>query len=333
MVRITHREYIGDVISSSSANTFVNTIYRVNPGLSGTFPWLSTIAGNFLHYEFENIGFEFNSTAAASITNGTNMQLGIVGCRFEHDPVRTQDVALIQIQNGHLAHKNCISRHFHHAINPNPHGGGRLVVRTGAQPTGTDLRMYDLGYMQLYTAALPGTSQNIGQLWVHYTVHLERPNYIQGQLGYTIASAHYYLGAVTQAAPLTGATAVTNNALDLTITAAGLVTFPSSISTGLYLVSWSAYGGAGTYVGTAPTPLTNCSILTLFSTVAASDSNQVPCPTQAGAATTRVSQMFVISVNAPGTTSAAFTLVVTTMSSTMTTGDLLVTQWNGLMNN
>jgi hypothetical protein len=41
---VRHREYIGDVISSSTSNAFSLTSYTINPGSVQTFPWLSKIS-------------------------------------------------------------------------------------------------------------------------------------------------------------------------------------------------------------------------------------------------------------------------------------------------
>lgn len=40
----SNREYIGDVISSPTAGAFAYTTYALNPGIGGSFPWLSNIA-------------------------------------------------------------------------------------------------------------------------------------------------------------------------------------------------------------------------------------------------------------------------------------------------
>ncbi len=40
-VMISHREYLGDVISSATIGAYSGTSYYINPGNVSTFPWLS----------------------------------------------------------------------------------------------------------------------------------------------------------------------------------------------------------------------------------------------------------------------------------------------------
>ena len=42
-VRITHKEYLGNIDGSTA---FVGRVYPLNPGVSTTFPWLAGIARN-----------------------------------------------------------------------------------------------------------------------------------------------------------------------------------------------------------------------------------------------------------------------------------------------
>jgi hypothetical protein len=51
---ISHREFLGDVLSST---TFSSTTYTLNPGLQQTFPWLNAIATNFEQYKFRGCVF------------------------------------------------------------------------------------------------------------------------------------------------------------------------------------------------------------------------------------------------------------------------------------
>lgn len=72
---ITHREYIGDVITSGTAGAFKTNTYYINPGLNKTFPWLSQIAQNFESYRMLGCAFEFKSMSSDAL-NSTNTALG-----------------------------------------------------------------------------------------------------------------------------------------------------------------------------------------------------------------------------------------------------------------
>lgn len=73
--RIQNREYIMDIVSGSSANSFNYNTFDLNPGSSVTFPWLNRIAQNFESYRFHGLVFEFKSMSADAL-NSTNTALG-----------------------------------------------------------------------------------------------------------------------------------------------------------------------------------------------------------------------------------------------------------------
>lgn len=79
-VRITEREYIGDIRANGSlvsgATVFDLASYPINPGMSNSFPWLSSVANQFEEWYPHGIVFEFISTSAEY--NGTSQALGTV---------------------------------------------------------------------------------------------------------------------------------------------------------------------------------------------------------------------------------------------------------------
>jgi len=64
---VCHREYLGDIIGTTSFN---NTQYPLNPGISQTFPWLSSIAANYQEFKFHGIIFEFRPLITDYVTSG-----------------------------------------------------------------------------------------------------------------------------------------------------------------------------------------------------------------------------------------------------------------------
>ena len=74
---IRHREYIGDIISAATPNTFKIQSFPINPAMESTFPWLSQIAANFEQYRIEGMIFEFR-TMSADALNSVNTALGQV---------------------------------------------------------------------------------------------------------------------------------------------------------------------------------------------------------------------------------------------------------------
>jgi hypothetical protein len=64
---VCHREYLGDIQGTAGFN---NTAYPLNPGMSQTFPWLSTVAENFQEYRIHGLVFEFRSLITDFVTSG-----------------------------------------------------------------------------------------------------------------------------------------------------------------------------------------------------------------------------------------------------------------------
>lgn len=81
---MTKREFITNIVTSASANTFEYDVFQLNPGLSNTFPWLSQIAPNFETYKCHGLMFEFRSTSSDAL-NSTNTALGqvIMSCQYD----------------------------------------------------------------------------------------------------------------------------------------------------------------------------------------------------------------------------------------------------------
>lgn len=345
MVVIEHQEYILDLISGA-ANTFDLQQFAINPGQSFLFPWLSTIAGNYVHYAFEYLELVFVSTSAVSLSSTTNQQMGVAGFRPVSDPTLPVDVSLIQILNTSDKVVSVPFKSFKCTF-PCSMSTKYLTIRTGAQPSGTDLRMYDPGYFEAFTAAIPAPTQDIGQLHVRYKVHLMKPQYIQGLIGYTVRAAHYQspsgvsqgamFGTITAGVP--NLAAVTGNAMTMTFTSVAStshqIVFPVEVTTGrfLVLIAWSCNGS--TFVAPVLSTVTNGSqpssgFPTPNSTAFAV--GNFSGPTQAAAATMMAVIGFFIDVAAPGSSQCSMNFAGTfTASALLGTCDVKVVQWNGLM--
>jgi hypothetical protein len=71
---VTHREMICDIQGSTN---FSSQVFRINPAIATTFPWLSSIAGNYEQYVIQGLVFEFKSTSAYALSS-SNAALGTV---------------------------------------------------------------------------------------------------------------------------------------------------------------------------------------------------------------------------------------------------------------
>ncbi|QMW68802.1 capsid protein [Crucivirus-324] len=200
---ISHREYLGDIISNSVANTFHSQNFSINPGLANTFPWLSQLATNFTQFRIMGMAFEFRSMSADAL-NSTNTALGQVIIATNYDPASPAFSSKAEMENSAYAQSIKPSSSVLHLIecDTSTMPVSEMYVRSGDIPTGTDIRFYDLGTTTVATNGFQGTSVNAGELWVTYQVLLLKPKIVDG-LGEDVSYwAGYFAGGITNALPL-----------------------------------------------------------------------------------------------------------------------------------
>lgn len=166
---VCHREYIGDINGSIP---FVNRSYPINPGMSQTFPWLSTVAKNYQEYRVHGMIFEFRPLITDFITSGAP---GVVVLATNYNSDKPPYRSRIEMENSEYAVSVKPTNNLIHgiecAINETPIS--RLYVRSGAVPDGQDLRLYDLGLTQFASQGNP--AQLLGELWVSYCIEFFKP--------------------------------------------------------------------------------------------------------------------------------------------------------------
>lgn len=239
---IRHREYIGDVVTAATS-AFHITKYPIQPGLQQTFPWLYGIASCFEQYRINGMVFEFKSTSADALSS-TNTALGTVIMATEYNADAAGFTTKQEMENHEFA-SSC--RQSSSALHPieckkSLTPVSELYVRTGPVADGQDLRLYDLGNFFIATAGQQGASVNIGELWVTYEVEFFKPQFseLQGPVHWVqyhgatgiVAGSHYF-----------GTDAVVQHGTDFGVTLTGTtVTFPSTISSGTFVVTYIVTG-------------------------------------------------------------------------------------------
>jgi hypothetical protein len=173
-VRVRHREYIAD-ISMSGIPFSINT-FSVNPGLPGTFPYLSSIAENFQEYSFKGLIFEFKTTSATSLASGTNTAMGSVmlAAQYRADaPVFSNKTQLLnEMWSVDTVPSSSIVLPVE--CSPAETPMSHQYVRTGTV-TG-DIKFFDLCTLSVATAGgQTGQNNVVGELWVSYDIELFKP--------------------------------------------------------------------------------------------------------------------------------------------------------------
>nr|QKV51304.1 putative capsid protein [Crucivirus sp.] len=201
-VHIRHREFLGDIVTSGSANTFNLQSYPIQPGLSSSFPWLSNVCGtSFQQYRINGMVFEFRSMSADAL-NSTNTALGSVVMATDYDSKDANFQSKAQMENTEFGVSCKPSSCMIHAIEcaKSQTSVSELYIRNTGVPSGADIRLYDMGNFQIATTGFQGTSVNVGELWVSYDITLFKA--IQLQPGAGILQYHRNLAATTAAQPL-----------------------------------------------------------------------------------------------------------------------------------
>jgi len=171
-VRVCHREFLGDVVGSTA---FALTSYDINPGLSYTFPWLSTLCQGFEEYDMHGLVFEYRPTSGTAVSN-TSAALGVVVLATNYDVLEPVFYTKQEMESSEFS-TSCVP--FESSIHPVECARGRnpletYYLRSGLIAPGADQRMYDMGLFQLGVSGMQ-TGYTVGELWVSYDVSLLKP--------------------------------------------------------------------------------------------------------------------------------------------------------------
>lgn len=248
-VRIAHREYLGDIYSSTQA--FVRTDFPLNPGMMETFPWLAPLANQFVNYRLMGAVVEF-------ISQGTDYAntagLGYVALATQYNALAPVFANKRDMLNYEFANADKPSRSFAHWIEcrPDEVATPERYVRAGTIPTNADLRLYDHGRLSVAVGGNSANGQIIGQLWISYDVEFYFPRSGEAEAG-VINFSSWFTPTVTAADPLGGGTTVYGSRstfLMLGISSTAF-TFPANMR-GDYQVFLRWSGSAGSAGGTPP---------------------------------------------------------------------------------
>lgn len=172
---IRHREYIGDVVTSSVIGQFKIDTFPIQPGLSQLFPWASASCQNYEQYEIEGMVCEFKSNSYNALAS-TNTASGTVIMTTQYNALSAPFVNKIQMEQYEYT---CSAKPSVDLLHPiecarDQTQTSLLNIRTAPVSTG-DLRLYDKGNFSIATVGMQGASTNIGELWVTYDIKLLKP--------------------------------------------------------------------------------------------------------------------------------------------------------------
>jgi hypothetical protein len=249
-VNFKHREFIGDVFSASTANTFKIDSYSINPGLNVSFPWLAgVVGGNFQQYRINGMTYEYRSMSSDAL-NSTNTALGSVIMATDYDSADGVFASKQEMENTEYGVSCKPSVNMLHAIEcaRTQTPVSELYIRAFDVPSGKDIRMYDLGRFSIATTGFQGTNVNCGELWVTYDIDAFKaieqvPAYINPYSQFEIksASATAPLGTLRNIYPVTNGA----NQIGITFVSKNRFEFPYNVPVGsTYYFNMTVIGAA-----------------------------------------------------------------------------------------
>jgi hypothetical protein len=179
--RIQHRELV-QTLQASDTN---DTLFRIpiNPGLLGTFPWLSHEAAGWERYRFSRLAFRYLARTG-TINNGS------LTMAPDYDPTDTSPLSADVLAAYSDAVEASVWKDQVCVLKPSSmHAAdGEKFVRRGAT---ADVRLTDVGNFLFIISpvSVPGL---IGRLWVEYDVTFHTPQIPDGgneSSGYLVTDA------------------------------------------------------------------------------------------------------------------------------------------------
>jgi len=172
---VSHREFLGNVITSASAGEFSIYSLTINPGNPQTWEWLAQMACNYEQWVPEGIGFIFKSTSSDAL-NSTNTALGSVIMATQYDLLAKPFTNKADMLSYEYTSSGLPSDTFIHFVECDPLQIPISVLDvTSPSATAGDPRFKDLGIFSIATDGFQGTDVVIGELWVTYQVTLLKP--------------------------------------------------------------------------------------------------------------------------------------------------------------
>lgn len=160
VIEVSHRSFLAPIASNA---TYTTQRFYANPGMPGTFPWLSRLARRYEMYRFKRLRFEYRSVCATDVR-------GVVMMSFDYDAA--DDLPSSKAQQAQTIPNSEINSWASNDLSI-PTDGQWRYVRAGALSSNLDIKTYDFGQMVL--SSIYGDNTITGELYVDYTVEFCKP--------------------------------------------------------------------------------------------------------------------------------------------------------------
>ncbi len=163
--RVVHKEFITNVVGSVNFTTPIQV--QLNPGLVGSFPWLSNIANNFEQYRVNALRFCYMTRTGTSVPGSVLMYPDYDAA--DSAPLTEQIASAYAeiVEDAPWKDNMCILRPAGmHALGP------RKFIRNSAVAA-SDIKTYDVG--TFYLSTVDGTAVPWGKVWIEYDISFYEP--------------------------------------------------------------------------------------------------------------------------------------------------------------
>lgn len=217
---IRHREYVQDLTGSAG---FSASKLEINPGLPGTFPWLSTLARSYESYKFEKLSVMYETQTG---TTGLGKALLAIDYDASDSSPTTKQQA--------MAYRSSVSCPVwsdceHISVSEDLNKQKTFYVRSGSLEANQDVKLYDVG--NLYICSQGTAVSAIGEIYIDYVVRLMTPQL--GKVGVGQSIYGLYTGSANDA-PF----ANKSGNLPATVVSTGTT---ASINTWTFTQPWEGY--------------------------------------------------------------------------------------------
>lgn len=219
-ILIHHREYIQDVQGSVA---FAASLLEINPGLPGTFPWLSTLARSYESYRFEKLSVMYETQSAT--TGAGKILLAVDYDASDAAPTTKQQAMAYRSSVSCPVWSDC----EHVSLPEDLNKRKTYYVRNGALDANQDIKLYDVG--NLFVCSQGGIASAMGEIYIDYAVRLMTPQLGKAGVGQSIYGL--FTGSVNSA-PF----AAKSGNLPASVVSTGTTT---SISTWTFTQPWEGY--------------------------------------------------------------------------------------------
>jgi len=170
VVKICHREPIGLVTTRATPGVALQEV-RLNPGDSGSFPWLSQECAGFDEYRFTKLRIEY-------VTRCATTQLGRVVIGIDYNaadppPLTIQQAETFVDSVDTATWQNAFTDFNVDRMHPN---GRKKYIRHMSFEPNSNLQNTDVGFMFVLTDAVSSPQINCGEVYANYEVELSAEN-------------------------------------------------------------------------------------------------------------------------------------------------------------